>query len=77
MPKRERVSAEDRRQFETWGAKRVRQMIARGHYSAEQRRPMADWIAEQDSKTTKKVVLLTTVLVLVILCAVIIEVASA
>jgi hypothetical protein len=52
-------------------------MIAGGHYSAEQRRPMADWIAEQDSKTTKKVVLLTTALVLVILCAVIIGVASA
>jgi hypothetical protein len=74
MAKRDQVSTEDRSQFEAWGIKRVREMIARGHYSAEQRRPMSVWIAEQDSKTTKKFVLLTTALGLVILCVVIIGV---
>jgi len=74
MAKRDRVSTEDRSQFEAWGIKRVRMMITHGHYSAEQRRPMSVWIAEQDAKTTKKVVLLTTALALVILCVVIIGV---
>ena len=77
MAKRDRVSKEDRKQFETWGAKRVREMIAHGHYSAEQKRPMSVWIAEQDSKTTKKVVLVTTALILVILCAVVCGVVNA
>lgn len=52
-------------------------MIAHGHYSDEQRRPMADWLAEQDSKTTKKVFLLTAALVLMIVCAVIFGVVNA
>jgi hypothetical protein len=77
MAKHDRVSDEDRRQFQAWGPKRVREMIAHGHYSAEQRRPMSAWIAEQDSKATKRVVLVTTVLALVVLCVVIFGVAGA
>lgn len=77
MAKHDRVSEEDRRQFEAWGPKRVREMVAQGHYSAEQRRPMSVWIAEQDSKATKRVVLVTTALVVVVLCVVILGVASA
>lgn len=76
MPKRDRISAENRRQFEDWGIKRVRQMISGGHYSDEQRRPMSVWIAEQDSKKARRIVLATTAAVLIILLAAVIGIAG-
>ena len=49
MARRDRVGEENRRQFKSWGTKQVREMMTAGHYEAEQRRPMAVWIAEKDA----------------------------
>lgn len=53
MVRRDLVGQENRKLFEEWGVKRVRQMMAAGHFEAELRRPMAKWIAERDASALK------------------------
>jgi hypothetical protein len=54
VTKQDLIGEENRRCFETWGLKRVRQMVAAGHYDAEQRQPMLIWLAEKDARLAKR-----------------------
>jgi hypothetical protein len=53
VPRQDLVGIENRKLFQRWGTKQVRQMVAAGHYEAEQRRPMLIWIAERDARSAK------------------------
>jgi uncharacterized membrane protein len=53
MVRRNPIDPEERKLFEGWGVKRVRQMMAAGHFEAKLRRPMANWLAERDARASK------------------------
>ena len=53
MSGNDRVGTENRKQFKSLGARRVREMLRAGQFDADQRRPMSIWVAEQDAKSAR------------------------